>query len=68
MLVFIITERISYMSDFDILAEFSCTTFQKVTSLNSRLEGASIPSAKKAELKAKISVLQVLLTLDHVEY
>ncbi|KAL9164220.1 hypothetical protein ABFS82_06G091000 [Erythranthe guttata] len=31
---------------------------QKVTSLNSRVEGASIPSAKKADLKAKISVLQ----------
>ncbi|XP_051150247.1 alanine--tRNA ligase [Andrographis paniculata] len=31
---------------------------QKVTSLNSRVEGASIPSAKKAELKAKLSVLQ----------
>ncbi|KAH6809767.1 Alanyl-tRNA synthetase [Perilla frutescens var. frutescens] len=31
---------------------------QKVTSLNSRVEGASIPSATKADLKAKISVLQ----------
>ncbi|KAG6426634.1 hypothetical protein SASPL_110861 [Salvia splendens] len=31
---------------------------QKVTSLNSRLEGASVPSATKADLKAKISVLQ----------
>ncbi|KAL0340863.1 UNVERIFIED_CONTAM: Alanine--tRNA ligase [Sesamum radiatum] len=31
---------------------------QKVTSLNSRIEGAAIPSAKKADLKAKISVLQ----------
>ncbi|KAK4436125.1 Alanine--tRNA ligase [Sesamum alatum] len=31
---------------------------QKVTSLNSRVEGAAIPSAKKADLKAKISVLQ----------
>lgn len=68
MLVFIISSKNSYMSDFDISAEYSCSTFQKVTSLNSRLEGASIPSAKKAELKAKISVLQVLLTLDHVEY
>ncbi|KAK6162454.1 hypothetical protein DH2020_002295 [Rehmannia glutinosa] len=31
---------------------------QKVASLNSRVEGASIPSAKKADLKAKLSVLQ----------
>ncbi|CAI9755291.1 unnamed protein product [Fraxinus pennsylvanica] len=31
---------------------------QKVTSLNSRVEGASIPSAKKADLKGKLSVLQ----------
>ncbi|KAL6513688.1 hypothetical protein OROHE_019548 [Orobanche hederae] len=31
---------------------------QKVTSLNSRLEGASIPSATKADLKSKISALQ----------
>ena len=31
---------------------------QKVTSLNGRVESASIPSAKKADLKAKISVLQ----------
>ncbi|XP_073314495.1 alanine--tRNA ligase-like [Primulina huaijiensis] len=31
---------------------------QKVTSLNGRVEGASIPSAKKADLKAKISELQ----------
>ncbi|KAK4480575.1 hypothetical protein RD792_013653 [Penstemon davidsonii] len=31
---------------------------QKVTALNSRVEGASIPSAKKADLKAKISALQ----------
>ncbi|KAL6500070.1 hypothetical protein OROGR_027980 [Orobanche gracilis] len=32
---------------------------QKVTSLNSRLEGASIPSVRKADLKEKISALQV---------
>ncbi|XP_057774070.1 alanine--tRNA ligase-like [Salvia miltiorrhiza] len=31
---------------------------QKVTSLNSRVEGASVSSATKADLKAKISVLQ----------
>ncbi|CAA2961208.1 alanine--tRNA ligase [Olea europaea subsp. europaea] len=31
---------------------------QKVTSLNSRVEGASIPSSKKADLKGKLSVLQ----------
>ncbi|PIN00725.1 Alanyl-tRNA synthetase [Handroanthus impetiginosus] len=31
---------------------------QKVTSLNSRVEGASIPSARKADLKAKLAVLQ----------
>ncbi|KAL6501032.1 hypothetical protein OROHE_025229 [Orobanche hederae] len=31
---------------------------QKVASLNSRVEGASIPSAKKADIKAKISALQ----------
>ncbi|KAG6425610.1 hypothetical protein SASPL_116052 [Salvia splendens] len=31
---------------------------QKVTALNSRVEGASVPSATKADLKAKISVLQ----------
>ncbi|KAK6118466.1 hypothetical protein DH2020_047733 [Rehmannia glutinosa] len=31
---------------------------QKVASLNSRVEGASIPSAKKADLKSKLSVLQ----------
>ncbi|XP_073118848.1 alanine--tRNA ligase [Henckelia pumila] len=31
---------------------------QKVTSLKGRVEGASIPSAKKADLKAKISELQ----------
>ncbi|XP_059660711.1 alanine--tRNA ligase-like isoform X2 [Cornus florida] len=31
---------------------------QKVTSLNGRVESAPIPAAKKADLKAKISVLQ----------
>ncbi|KAA8534635.1 hypothetical protein F0562_032106 [Nyssa sinensis] len=31
---------------------------QKVTSLNGRVESAAIPTAKKADLKAKISVLQ----------
>lgn len=31
---------------------------QKVSSLNGRVESAAIPSAKKADLKAKISVLQ----------
>ncbi|CAA0827975.1 Alanine--tRNA ligase [Striga hermonthica] len=31
---------------------------QKVASLNNRVEGASIPASKKADLKAKISVLQ----------
>ncbi|GFQ03471.1 alanine--tRNA ligase [Phtheirospermum japonicum] len=31
---------------------------QKVAALNNRVEGASIPSAKKADLKAKISDLQ----------
>ncbi|KAI3810043.1 hypothetical protein L1987_19650 [Smallanthus sonchifolius] len=31
---------------------------QKVTSLNGQVESASIPSAKKADLKAKISILQ----------
>ncbi|KAI3473849.1 hypothetical protein Pfo_028030 [Paulownia fortunei] len=31
---------------------------QKVTYLNNRVEGASIPSAKKADLNAKISALQ----------
>ncbi|GFS45775.1 alanyl-tRNA synthetase [Actinidia rufa] len=35
-----------------------CLLEQKVTSLNGRVESASIPSAKKADLKAKISVLQ----------
>ncbi|KAL6561706.1 hypothetical protein OROMI_017307 [Orobanche minor] len=32
---------------------------QKVSSLNGQVESAAIPSAKKADLKAKISVLQV---------
>lgn len=41
---------------------------QKVTALNSRVEGASVPSATKADLKAKIYVLQVLLTLKSTEY
>ncbi|KAL4566172.1 hypothetical protein LXL04_030282 [Taraxacum kok-saghyz] len=31
---------------------------QKVTSLNGQVESAAIPSAKKADLKAKISILQ----------
>ncbi|KAK9053746.1 hypothetical protein SSX86_024820 [Deinandra increscens subsp. villosa] len=31
---------------------------QKVTSLNGQVESASIPTAKKADLKAKISILQ----------
>ncbi|KAI7995424.1 Alanine--tRNA ligase [Camellia lanceoleosa] len=31
---------------------------QKVTSLNGRVESATIPAAKKADLKAKVSVLQ----------
>ena len=35
-----------------------CLLEQKVSSLNGRVESASIPSAKKADLKAKISVLQ----------
>ncbi|KAK6129396.1 hypothetical protein DH2020_036872 [Rehmannia glutinosa] len=36
---------------------------QKVASLNSRVEGASIPSAKKADLKSKLSVLQKAIEL-----
>lgn len=51
------------------MIKFVFNDFQKVTSLNSRVEGASIPSAKKADLKAKISVLQVhfLYLFDSVE-
>jgi alanyl-tRNA synthetase len=33
---------------------------QKVSSLKSNVETLSIPAAKKAEIKAKIAVLQVL--------
>ncbi|KAI8031511.1 hypothetical protein LOK49_LG01G02369 [Camellia lanceoleosa] len=32
---------------------------RKVTSLNGRVESATIPAAKKADLKAKVSMLQV---------
>lgn len=36
--------------------------FQKVSSLNGQVESAAISSAKKADLKAKISILQVRKT------
>ncbi|CAL5368475.1 unnamed protein product [Camellia sinensis] len=47
----------SYDLKFYITLSF-CSSSQKVTSLNSRMESATIPAAKKADLKAKVSVLQ----------
>lgn len=41
---------------------FFVFSFQKVTSLNGRMESAPIATTKKTDLKAKISVLQVLIS------
>ena len=38
----------------------SVASLQTVASLKSRVDSASIPAAKKADIRAKISVLQVL--------
>lgn len=41
---------------------------QKVSSLNGRVESAAIPSAKKADLKDKLSVLQVSKMTKRLPY
>jgi hypothetical protein len=42
-------------------------SLQIVASLKSRVDSAPIPAAKKADIRAKIAILQVLLWAKHVD-
>ncbi|KAI7985575.1 Alanine--tRNA ligase [Camellia lanceoleosa] len=60
--VWMIRRRRNWVRKFqlDITLSF-CSSSQKVTSLNGRMESVTIPTSKKADLKAKVSVLQVFI-------